>query len=74
MIFSGEEDVAKVVSMVSFDREKQKEYLIPIVICDSGQPVRSSTNTLTVVIGDENDNLMKPGAMEVLAYVYRVSY
>ncbi|XP_054283546.1 neural-cadherin-like [Macrosteles quadrilineatus] len=68
----GYEDMAKVVSLVTFDREKQKQYFVPIVICDSGQPVKSSTNTLTVIVGDINDNPMYPGSMEVQAYVYRV--
>lgn len=69
----GVEDVARVFSMVSFDREKQKQYLVPIVIRDAGHPVCSSTSTLTVVVGDVNDNLMQSGSMDVLAYVYRVS-
>lgn len=31
------EGIAIVSSLVSFDREKQKEYLLPIIIRDSGK-------------------------------------
>ena len=45
-----------VTSRRTFDREKQKEYYIPIVMRDSGSPSVSGTSTLTVVVGDVNDN------------------
>ena len=53
--------MAIVSSLRSFDREQQKEYLIPIVIKDHGNPAMTGTSTLTVVIGDVNDNKMQPG-------------
>lgn len=62
--------MAVVSSLRSFDREQQKEYLIPIVIKDSGNPAMSGTSTLTVVIGDVNDNKMQPGSKEILVYNY----
>nr|CAD7597146.1 unnamed protein product [Timema genevievae] len=61
---------AVVSSLRSFDREQQKLYPIPIVIKDSGKPARSSTNTLTVIIGDVNDNRMQPGFKDILVYGY----
>ncbi|CAG2067313.1 unnamed protein product, partial [Timema podura] len=61
---------AVVSSLRSFDREQQKLYPIPIVIKDSGKPARSSTNTLTVTIGDVNDNRMQPGFKDILVYGY----
>lgn len=64
--------MAVVSSLRSFDREQQKEYLIPIVIKDSGNPAMSGTSTLTVVIGDVNDNKMQPGSKEIFAYNYMV--
>lgn len=64
--------MAVVSSLRSFDREQQKEYLIPIVIKDSGNPAMSGTSTLTVVIGDVNDNKMQPGAKEIFVYNYMV--
>ncbi|XP_046410179.1 neural-cadherin isoform X2 [Neodiprion virginianus] len=62
--------MAVVSSLRSFDREQQKEYLIPIIIRDSGNPHMSGTSTLTVVIGDVNDNKMQPGAKEIFVYNY----
>jgi hypothetical protein len=66
--------MAVVTSLRSFDREQQKEYLIPIVIKDSGNPAMSGTSTLTVVIGDVNDNKMQPGSKDIFVYNYMVSY
>lgn len=57
-----------------FNREKQKEFHVPIVIKDSGQPAMSSTSTLTVVIGDVNDNRMGGAYKYTLAYNYMVSF
>uniref|UniRef100_A0A8C2WYZ7 Cadherin domain-containing protein n=1 Tax=Cyclopterus lumpus TaxID=8103 RepID=A0A8C2WYZ7_CYCLU len=42
---------AAVTALRTFDRERQKEYRLPILMIDSGSPPMSSTNTLTVVIG-----------------------
>jgi hypothetical protein len=58
----------------TFDREERKEYAVPIVISDSGQPTSlTATSTLTVVIGDENDNPMSDGSSSILVYNYRNS-
>ncbi|XP_050530665.1 neural-cadherin isoform X3 [Daktulosphaira vitifoliae] len=62
--------MAVVSSLRSFDREQQKEYLIPIVIKDSGNPAMTGTSTLTVVIRDVNDNKMQPGSKEIFVYNY----
>ncbi len=62
--------MAVVSSLRSFDREQQKEYLVPIVIRDSGSPAMSGTSTLTVVIGDSNDNKMQPGSKEIQVFNY----
>ena len=66
--------MAVVSSLRSFDREQQKEYLVPIVIKDSGNPPMTGTSTLTVIIGDSNDNKMQPGAKDILVYNYMVRY
>ena len=55
----------------TFDREERKEYAIPIVISDSGKPAQTATSTLTVVIGDLNDNSMYDGYSSILVYNYR---
>ena len=65
--------MAVVSSLRSFDREQQKEYLVPIVIKDSGNPSMTGTSTLTVVIGDSNDNKMLPGQKDIMVYNYMVS-
>ncbi|KFM57364.1 Neural-cadherin, partial [Stegodyphus mimosarum] len=62
---------ATIYTRVEFDREVQKEYELPIVIADSGIPSRTSTNTLTVIIGDENDNPMYPGSKDIFVYSYK---
>ncbi|XP_026817887.1 neural-cadherin isoform X2 [Rhopalosiphum maidis] len=62
--------MAVISSLRSFDREQQKEYLIPIVIKDSGNPAMTGTSTLTVIIRDVNDNKMQPGSKEIFAYNY----
>ncbi|RWS06307.1 Pt1-cadherin-like protein [Dinothrombium tinctorium] len=55
----------------TFDREIQKEYYIPIIISDSGFPPMSATNTLTVIIGDRNDNRMRAGSKRILVYSFK---
>lgn len=59
-------------SMVAFDREVHKEYHIPIIMTDSGELPMSATRTLTVIIGDINDNLMQPGFKHIIVYNYMV--
>ncbi|CAH1778847.1 unnamed protein product [Owenia fusiformis] len=54
-----------------FDREKQKYYEIPIIMKDTGNPPNSGTNTLTVTIGDRNDNDHFPGHQDIFVYNYK---
>ncbi|XP_037085943.1 neural-cadherin-like isoform X3 [Pollicipes pollicipes] len=63
--------MAVVRSLKSFDREEREEYHVPIVIRDAGAPPLSGTSTLTVIIGDVNDNKMYPGSKEVFVYNYK---
>ncbi|CAG7819551.1 unnamed protein product [Allacma fusca] len=65
--------MAIVSSLRMFDREQRKEFLVPIVIKDSGNPAMSGTSTLTVIIGDVNDNKMQPGSKEIFVYNYEGS-
>ncbi|XP_009892389.1 PREDICTED: neural-cadherin-like [Charadrius vociferus] len=64
-------NTATVTALRSFDREKQKVFHLPVVITDSGIPAMSSTNTLTITIGDENDNCHEAGHKEVYVYSYK---
>jgi hypothetical protein len=45
-------------------------YLIPIAISDSGMTPMTGTSTLTVEIGDVNDNAMKGGHSSIFVYNY----
>uniref|UniRef100_T1J0L7 Neural-cadherin n=1 Tax=Strigamia maritima TaxID=126957 RepID=T1J0L7_STRMM len=63
--------MAIVYSLVTFDREVQKEYMVPIVIKDNGNPSMTGTSTLVVIIGDENDNRMLPGSMDIFVYNFK---
>lgn len=64
--------VGIVSSLASFDREHQKLYLLPILVSDSGKPRLTGTSTLSVVIGDVNDNPMSAGATEITVYKLEV--
>lgn len=52
-------------ALVQFDREEQKQYIVQINITDSGKPPNWAVRDFTVVIGDVNDNPMKPGSSEI---------
>ncbi|RMC09032.1 hypothetical protein DUI87_14036 [Hirundo rustica rustica] len=64
-------NTATITALRSFDREKQKVFHLPIVITDSGIPAMSSTTTLTITVGDENDNCHESGHKEVYVYSYK---
>ncbi|XP_009464067.1 PREDICTED: neural-cadherin-like [Nipponia nippon] len=64
-------NTATVTALRSFDREKRKVFHLPIVITDSGFPAMSSTNTLTITIGDENDNCHESGHKEIHVFSYK---
>ena len=51
-----------------FDREHQKEYKVPVKICDHKQ--LCGVSDLKVIIGDRNDNKMESGFSEILVYNY----
>lgn len=58
-------------ALVTFDREEQKEYFIPISISDNGSPQQSNISYLHLVIGDINDNEMKEGSSSIFVYNYK---
>uniref|UniRef100_A0A8C7LXV5 Si:dkey-22o22.2 n=1 Tax=Oncorhynchus kisutch TaxID=8019 RepID=A0A8C7LXV5_ONCKI len=62
---------AALTTLRTFDRERQKEYRLPILMIDSGSPPMSSTSTLTVVIGDRNDHAHSPGHTDFFVYSYQ---
>ncbi|KAI1904104.1 hypothetical protein AGOR_G00002230 [Albula goreensis] len=64
-------NTATITGLRTFDREKQKEFFLPIVMRDSGHPSKSVTNTLTITIGDENDHAHQAGNKEIYINVHR---
>ncbi|CAG5122582.1 unnamed protein product, partial [Candidula unifasciata] len=58
-----------------FDRERQKFFELPIVMWDmrgtGSSRAQTGTNTLTIIIGDVNDNPHYPGHQEVFVYNYK---
>lgn len=66
--------LAHVTVKQQLDRELQKEYQVPIIIRDSGNPNLAATSYLTVVVGDVNDNKMYPGGKTIFVYNYRGQY
>lgn len=66
--------VAYVSTKQTLDREVQKEYHVPIMIRDNGNPTLTGTSYLTVVVGDVNDNKMHPGSKTIFVYNYRGQY
>ena len=58
-----------------FDREIEKAYELPIVMWDlkdkDSSTAQTGTNTLTIVIGDINDNPHSPGTQEIFVYNYK---
>lgn len=62
----------KLMALVTFDREEKKNYQVQIAITDNGLPAMTGTSTLTVIIGDENDNPMKKGSSDIFVYNYKV--
>uniref|UniRef100_A0A8C8R7D8 Neural-cadherin n=1 Tax=Pelusios castaneus TaxID=367368 RepID=A0A8C8R7D8_9SAUR len=64
-------NTATITALRSFDREKQKVFHLPIIITDSGNPSMSATQTLTITIGDENDNSHEAAHKEVFVYTHK---
>ncbi|XP_069815734.1 neural-cadherin-like [Dendropsophus ebraccatus] len=62
---------AMITALRSFDRELQKVFYLPIIITDSGSPPLTSTNTLTILIGDRNDHPHSAGLMDCTVYIYK---
>ncbi|XP_050739443.1 neural-cadherin-like isoform X4 [Eriocheir sinensis] len=62
--------VGVVGTRASLDREAGRVVLVPLVVGDAGRPLpRTATVTLTLHVGDENDNPMTPAAKTVAAHV-----
>uniref|UniRef100_A0A8C4HWF8 Neural-cadherin n=1 Tax=Dicentrarchus labrax TaxID=13489 RepID=A0A8C4HWF8_DICLA len=59
---------ATLTALRRFDRERQSEFHLPVIMIDSGDPPVTATNTLTITIGDQNDNAHQTGEKDVYVY------
>ncbi|KAJ8343652.1 hypothetical protein SKAU_G00309810 [Synaphobranchus kaupii] len=64
-------NTATITALRTFDREKQKEFHLPIITRDNGHPSKTVTNTLTITIGDENDHAHQAGHKEIFINSHR---
>uniref|UniRef100_A0A673XXT8 Neural-cadherin-like n=1 Tax=Salmo trutta TaxID=8032 RepID=A0A673XXT8_SALTR len=62
---------ATLTALCRFDRERQREFLLPVVMTDSGRPPMTVTNTLTITVGDQNDNAHQEGEKEIYVHSRR---
>ncbi|XP_015226620.1 PREDICTED: neural-cadherin-like [Cyprinodon variegatus] len=59
---------ATLTTLRRFDRERQREYHLPVVMIDSGLPPITATSTLIITIGDHNDNAHQAGEKDVYVH------
>lgn len=59
---------ATLTSLRRFDRERQSEFHLPVIMIDSGDPRMTATNMLTITIGDQNDNAHQAGEKDVYVH------
>lgn len=59
---------ATLTALRRFDRERQSEVHLPVIMIDSGDPPMTATNTLTITIGDQNDNAHEAGEKDVYVH------
>ncbi|KAG8511218.1 Protocadherin Fat 4 [Galemys pyrenaicus] len=52
------------------DREQVADFWLAVLVRDSGVPQMSSTGTVHVAVGDQNDNPSQPRAVEILVSYY----
>ncbi|KAJ8247352.1 hypothetical protein GJAV_G00245390 [Gymnothorax javanicus] len=64
-------NTATLTALRTFDRERQKEFHLPIIMRDSGQPSKTVTNTLTITIGDKNDHPHQAGEKHIYVNSHR---
>lgn len=59
---------ATLTTLRGFDRERQREFHLPVIMIDSGNPPMTATNLLTITIGDQNDNAHQAGEKDVYVH------
>ncbi|XP_066511028.1 neural-cadherin-like [Hoplias malabaricus] len=66
-----ENDTATITALRAFDRERQKEFILPVIMTDSGKPPKTVTSTLTITIGDKNDHPHLTGEKKIYINSHR---
>ncbi|KAG9352523.1 hypothetical protein JZ751_020937 [Albula glossodonta] len=64
-------NTATITALRTFDRERQKEFHLPIIMRDSGKPSKTVTSTLTITIGDKNDHAHLAGEKNIYINSHR---
>lgn len=59
---------ATLTALRRFDRERQRVFHLPVIMIDSGHPPMTATSTLTIAIGDQNDNAHQAGEKDVYVH------
>eukprot|EP00066_Takifugu_rubripes_P016640 XP_011605906.1 PREDICTED: neural-cadherin-like [Takifugu rubripes] len=59
---------ATLTALRMFDRERQSEVHLPVIMIDSGNPPVTATNMLIITIGDQNDNAHQAGEKDVYVH------
>nr|XP_040024425.1 neural-cadherin-like isoform X3 [Gasterosteus aculeatus aculeatus] len=59
---------ATLTALRRFDRERQSEFHLPVILIDGGEPPMTATATLTITIGDQNDNAHQAGEKDVYVH------
>lgn len=62
------------IALVEFDREEKQEYIIPLLISDSGNPSLTTTTEFNIIIGDVNDIEMKNSTKSVVIRNWNGNY
>ncbi|KAM8861815.1 neural-cadherin-like [Synchiropus picturatus] len=62
---------ATLTALRRFDRERQKQFNLPVIMIDSGDPPMTATCTLTITVCDQNDNAHQAGEKDVYVYSRR---
>ncbi|XP_055365580.1 neural-cadherin-like isoform X2 [Betta splendens] len=62
---------ATLTALRRFDRERQSVLHLPVIMSDGGEPPMTATGTLTITIGDQNDNAHQAGEKDVYVHSQR---
>lgn len=71
-IVKADDTLRVITSKDSYDRYETKEYYLPVVMVDSGNPAQTGTSTLTIIVEGENKSPQEKGARKsVIVYNFK---